>query len=278
MEFDKYVATGGQTSRPFGQFNVPYPKWEKLSLPTQELPEIDLNPRFKEMGWAFQYEGRHFIPGVTAEEFDWFWSNMEKGYYLWAPGSHKRFQWIKEPWQYGHTNSKHTCVENMHDGALVDPDVAAGDGYGMLLYNRYDMDVYPFNIIVDGEGEEHVIIEGTETEDGHNWMLNCHMWKNVEGGIIHRTAGCTETLEDGRKVIPPDEFPVPRGKYNIIDHCEYEMANLPKFLPGLYKVWKDHPDPSQNVMFDLTVKKTGDYTWSYVTDNSKPIDLEHYFD
>ena len=29
-KFDKYVATGGQSSRPFGQFKVPYPKWERL--------------------------------------------------------------------------------------------------------------------------------------------------------------------------------------------------------------------------------------------------------
>lgn len=276
MNIPTYVATGGQTSRPFGEFIVPYPKWEKLSLPRQELPEINLNPEFAAKGWHFQYEGRHFIPGLTSEMVDWFWCNMEKGYYLWAPGSHKRFQWIDEPWECGFTKSRHTCVENMHDGDPVDPDVAAGDGYGMLLYNRYDMDVYPFDVVLCGKNE-HIIIEGTKDESGHTWMYNIHMWMDVEGGIIHRTAGCTETLEQGAKVLPPDEFPCPKGKLNVIDHCEYEICWWPRFLPGLFNVWKDHPDPTQNVKFDLTVKQDGEYKWSYVNDNSKPIDLENYF-
>lgn len=51
MEFDKYVATGGQSSRPFGQFKVPYPKWERLKRPEEvgitDLPDIDLNPKYR---------------------------------------------------------------------------------------------------------------------------------------------------------------------------------------------------------------------------------------
>ncbi len=269
MTFDKYVATGGQTSRPFGQFHVPYPKWSHLQKPSElgiVLPEIDLNPEYKAKGWHFQYEGQHFLPGVKAEEIDWFWSNMEKGYYLWAPGSHKRFQWIKEPWEVGFTNSAHTAVENMHEDQILDASVAAGDGYGMLKYNRYDMNWYPFDQIMD-----HVIIEGTQDENGHTWMLNIHMWQDVEGGCLHRTAGCTETMEQGAKILPPDEFPCPKGKINIIEHCEYEIYWWPKFLPDLYKVWKNHPDPTQNVVFDLSVKPVGDFKWAYVKDNTLPV-------
>ena len=80
-EFDKYVATGGQSSRPFGQFKVPYPKWERLKRPEEvgitDLPDIDLNPKYKEAGWAICIEGDHFLPGVTSEMIDWFWCNME---------------------------------------------------------------------------------------------------------------------------------------------------------------------------------------------------------
>lgn len=32
-KFPNYVATGGQTSRPFGEFIVPYPEWERLQVP-----------------------------------------------------------------------------------------------------------------------------------------------------------------------------------------------------------------------------------------------------
>ena len=84
MEFDKYVATGGQSSRPFGQFKVPYPKWERLERPTG-YPEFNMNPDYKD--WVICIEGEHFLPGVTSKMIDWFWCNMEKGYFLWAPGS-----------------------------------------------------------------------------------------------------------------------------------------------------------------------------------------------
>ena len=270
MKIPEYVSTGGQTSRPFGQINIPYVKWEKMPTPMEagfgELPPLDLIPELKEKGWCIQCEGMHFLPNVTSEMIDWFWCNMEKGYYLWAPGSHKRFQWIKEPWEVGFTNSVHTCVENMHEGTLVDMEVAAGTGYGMLLYHRYDMDVYPYDYAM-----KHVIIEGTEDENGHCWMLNIHMWEDVDGGVLHRTVAATETFEQGALILPPDEFPCPRGKYNVIDHCEYEITQWSEFLPGLYNVWKNHPDPTQNVMYDLSVEQTGPYTWKYVDDNSASV-------
>lgn len=43
-----------------------------------------------EKKWIIKEQCQHFLPGVTPEMLDWFWANMEKGYYLWAPGSHKR--------------------------------------------------------------------------------------------------------------------------------------------------------------------------------------------
>ncbi len=263
MEFDKYVATGGQSSRPFGQFKVPYPKWERLERPTG-YPEFNMNPDYKD--WVICIEGEHFLPGVTAKMIDWFWCNMEKGYYLWAPGSHKRFQWIREPWQYGFTNSKHTSLENMSEDQILDLEVAAGDGFGMLLYNRYDMDIFPFDQCL-----EHCILEGQMDENGHTWMILAHMWEDVEGGCVHRMVCATETLEQTKKIIRPDEFPHKKGDMNTFEHGEYELSWWPKFLPKLYDVWKDHPDPTQNVYYDLTVEKIGDYKWKYKEDNSKPI-------
>ena len=48
-------------------------------------------------------------------------------------------------------------------------------------------------------------------------------------------------------------------------------------MPKLYEVWKDHPDPTQNVFYDLTVEKVGEYEWRYINDNTKPVDVENYF-
>lgn len=154
----------------------------------------------------------------------------------------------------------------MHEGQIVDMNVAAGDGYGMLKYNRYDMDMYPFDLAM-----EHVIIEGTQDENGHTWMLNIHMWEDIEGGILHRTLACTETFEQGALILPPDEYPCPRGRLNVIEHCEYEITWWPVFLPYLYKAWQINPDPTQNVKFDLSVEKTGEYEWKYKNNNSIPV-------
>ena len=263
-KFQTYVATGGQSSRPFGQFKVPYPKWEPLTRPDIDWPDIGMNPKYKD--WVICIEGEHFLPGVTAKEIDWFWSNMEKGYYLWAPGSHKRFQWIREPWEYGFTNSKHTSLENMSEDQILDLKVAAGDGYGMLLYNRYDMDIFPFDFCL-----KHCILEGQMDDEGHTWMILAHMWEDVEGGAVHRMVCATETLEQGKKIIRPDEFPHQKGVKNTFEHGEYELCWWLVFLPKLYDVWKDHPDPTQNVFYDLTVEKVGDYEWRYVEDNSIPV-------
>ena len=264
MKIESYVATGGQSARPFGQFIVPFPKWKPLEIP-QNLPDLDLNPEYKEKGWAIGAIGQHFLPGVTSEMIDWFWANMEKGYYLWAPGSHKRFQWIKEPWKYGFTNSQHTSLETMWQEQILDLDVAAGDGYGMLLYHRYDFDVFPFNLCL-----KHAIIEGQKDENGETWFLLTHMWEDVEGGCIHRMAGATRTVEDMAKVLPPDNYPPVKENINSIEHCEFELSQWPVFLPELYNVWKNHPDPSQNVHYDLSVEQIGDYKWKYINDNTKP--------
>ena len=77
------------------------------------LPLV-LNPMAQEKKWVLQSQSRHFLPGGERRYvLDWFWANMEKGYYLWAPGSHKRFSWVKPPWQYGFLHSVHKIAESV---------------------------------------------------------------------------------------------------------------------------------------------------------------------
>lgn len=265
MRVGKYIATSGQTSIPFGSSYVKWPKWEKLQMP-EGLPEIDLNPNYRERGWYFLYQAQHFVPNVTAKMLDWFWCNMEKCYYLWAPGSHKSFQWVREPWRYGFTNSSHASTETMLSGQKLNLNVACGKGYGMLAYERFDMDIYPFNMCL-----EHCVLEGSKEEDGTIWSLITHLWEDVEGGVIHRTAACVDRYEKGIRILPPDEFPLPKGAKNIVAHGEFEASMWPQFLPKLYDVWKDHPDPAQNVFYDLRVHQIDTYRWEYLEDNTKPI-------
>ncbi|MCD8324439.1 MAG: glycogen debranching protein [Clostridiales bacterium] len=262
---NRYAATAGQTSIPFGSSQAYWSKWERLPM-AEGLPEIDLNPEYQKKGWYFLFQAQHFIPNITARMLDWFWCNQEKCYYLWAPGSHKSFQWVREPWRYGFTNSGHISTETMLSGQELNPNVLCGSWYGMLAYDRFDMDAYPFDTCLD-----HCILEGSREEDGTVWLLTSHSWEDTEGGVLHRMAGCVDRYEKGIRVLSPHEFPIPGRVKNVISHMEYETSMWPKFLPKLYDVWKDHPDPAQNVFFDLRVRQTGPYRWEYLEDNTKPV-------
>ena len=67
----------------------------------------------------------------------------------------------------------------------------------------------------------------------------------------------------------PDCKPVPPS---ATDHGEYEASRWPVFLPKLYELWKDHPDPSQSVPCDLRVKEGADGTLTYCCENG-PISI-----
>ncbi|MBQ1516429.1 MAG: glycogen debranching protein, partial [Lachnospiraceae bacterium] len=56
------------------------------------------------------------------------------------------------------------------------------------------------------------------------------------------------------------------------EHEDYEASQWPVFLPALYGLWKDHPDPSQNVFCDLTVIRGTDGRFRYARENG-PVTL-----
>ena len=59
---------------------------EKPAKPNPLLPELELNQDAIDKGYVLPSQKQHFLPGVTSEMMDWFWANMEKGYYLWGSG------------------------------------------------------------------------------------------------------------------------------------------------------------------------------------------------
>jgi hypothetical protein len=58
----------------------------------------------------------------------------------------------------------------------------------------------------------------------------------------------------------PDAVLVPNY---ATEHEDYEASQWPVFLPGLYELWKNHPDPSQNVKVDLEVEIGEDERYRY---------------
>ena len=266
MQEISYTANAGQTYIPF-QDNIqvnPLP-FTPLSRPEPAIPELELNPMALEKKWIIKEQCQHFLPGVTPEMLDWFWANMEKGYYLWAPGSHKRFNWVKAPWQYGFLNSAHMISETMGENRPV----FGGSG---VQINRLGLDYFPFTTALD-----HVIVEGVFNDLGEFVDMTVHMWDACPGGSRHITASVASTtthepphfikemLAENPQALEQNAAPS--------DHSEYEASRWPQFLPQLYQLWLGHPDPSQNVPCNLEVAKTGEYTWVYTHENG-PITLK----
>lgn len=255
-----YIGNAGQTYMPFkaniGVKTLPY---VPLDPPEPPIPALELNPAAREKGWVIQAQSQHFLPGVTAEMLDWFWANMEKGYYLWAPGSHKRFSWVKEPWRVGFVHSVHMISESVGEGHPV----FGGNG---IEIHRLGLDWFPFTAAL-----EHVIVEGVFNDLDEFVDMTVHMWENCDGGARHITAAVASTTVHEpprfvKEMLAEDPESVPVAPAST-DHGEYEASRWPVFLPGLYKLWEGHPDPTQSVPCDLRVTRQGAYQWAYVCEN-----------
>lgn len=256
----EYTANAGQTYMPFHKnIHVPTLEYAPLPRPEPALPELELRAEFAARGWRISSQCQHFLPGVEPQMLDWFWANMEKGYYLWAPGSHKRFNWVRAPWEYGFVNSAHMISEAVAEGCAV----FGGSG---VQINRLGLEMFPFT-----RGLEHIICEGVFNGLGEFVDATIHMWQAAEGGTVHQTASVASTqvseppkfvlemlAEDpGVQLVPPSET----------DHAEYEAAMWPRFLPQLYRLWQGHPDPTQNVACDLRVRYDAQGRPEYICQN-----------
>ncbi len=260
----EYIANAGQTHLPAVENNsVDFLPFKKPELPNPPLPPLELRADYEEQGYILSSQKQHFLPGVTAEMLDWFWANMEKGYYLWAPGSHKKFSWVRTPAEYGIEHSIHQIAE------CCRKDLPVFGGEGVMIYRLPLSDFCPFTHML-----KHVICEGVFNDKNEMVDSTIHMWEDVPGGINHITATVTNT-----KCSEPPAFikellaENPEAKIvpnYATEHEDYEASRWPVFLPGLYALWKDHPDPSQNVRCCLAVERQADSSYRYIREH-KPV-------
>lgn len=258
-DMQEYIGNTGQTYHPFKEnLSVPELEFEPLGKLVGSVPELIVTEEFASRGYEKKWQVESFLPNVTAEMIDWFWANMEKCYYLWAPGSHKSFRWIKEPWKYGHTKAELIISETFT------PDTPVFGGSGIHIY-RMNMDQYPFYNAL-----KHVNLEATFTESGELSDAAIDTYENVEGGVNHIRAKIVNKNnhemptfiaemfqefgeEEARRILAADRT----------HHSQYEAAMWTRFLPAVYNLWKGHPDPSQNVSNNLEVLKNQNDKWVY---------------
>ena len=159
------IPNAGQTYMPCqDNINVPFLPYEKPAKPDPLLPELELKEAYIEQGYVLPSQKQHFLPGVTSEMMDWFWANLEKCYYLWAPGSHKKFSWVKSPVQYGMDASVHMISES------CEPGLAVFGGEGVEIHRLALEDFFPFTTCL-----KHVICEGVFNDLGDGRFYSAHV-------------------------------------------------------------------------------------------------------
>ncbi|MBP3896614.1 MAG: hypothetical protein J6D57_02095 [Mogibacterium sp.] len=155
-----YVASAGQTHIPFQENSgVPFVSYEKPAKPEPPLAPLELTPEAK-----------------------------AKGYALWAPGSHKRFNWLRTPYEYGFEDSVHIIAET------TDPALPVFGGNGVEIHRLHLTEFYLFTTALG-----HVICEGVFNDAGELVDSTVHEWEDVPGGIVHITA----TVQNTKASMPP---------------------------------------------------------------------------
>ncbi len=218
---------------------VPFTKVEVL----KDIPALEVHPKFAEMDYVVTSDVTEMIPGVTAAQCDWWWGNMEKGYHIWAPGEHYGFDWIVPPVEVGYEGS----VEASYEFDPVHP----------IILTRRGMQEYPFT-----DCYEHCWMSSGNVGPVATTLI--HMYQDVPGGIYWRSVQFMTRENAVLMESIKDNMP------DLASHMEYESGRLNAFLPQLYDLWKDHPDPFENIHYDLTTKKNEDGTWSHVNPNLPP--------
>ena len=152
---------------------------------------------------------------------------------------------------------------------VCEPGAAVFGGEGVEIHRLALKDFSPFTTCL-----KHVICEGVFNDLGELVDSTVHMWEDVEGGCVHITA----TVQNS-KVSAPPSFIIdilkkdPNAKIVpnfLTEHEDFEASQWPVFLPKLYDLWKNHPDPSQNVQCCLEVEKTAE-GWRYIKENGPVV-------
>lgn len=217
---------------------IPYTKAEVVPV-----EPVEIHPNYADKQYVLISDVNEYIPDVTAEMIDWWWANMEKGYHLWAPGAHYGFDWVVPPCEVGYEGSVEASYE-------FDP-------HKPFTITRLNMREYPFTTCY-----EHCWI--SELDIGESKIFLVHMYQNERKGIFWRSIVFEREELYARLGNPFENIP------EFPKHMEYESGRLNAFLPQLYELWKDHPDPWENVHFDLRTRKNIDGTWSHICRNEAP--------
>lgn len=181
------------------------------------------------------------LPGVSAQQIDWFWSNMEKGFILWHPEQHEPLSWPIPPRHGNPLGAVHNAPQTWDDGRRQNlfirferiEDVPAP------LRERIRLDHV---IIVAGLGFDEADIHADQVLG-----YRLHQWQDDgTGGVIGSSTAIglrkPETHADGRIWAA---------------HAATEIGNWAVFLPDLYRLYQVVTDTRRNPFTSLSVAGRG---------------------
>ena len=162
------------------------------------------------------------LDGVTPQQLDWFWSNMDKCDYLWHPDQHNGFAWFISPQQMGGM-----------EGTIHIAPQTWGNGISMKIYIRVERlaDVpekvrqyikYDHAIIVAGISLTGENVHADDPAIGYR----LHQWQASDNGVVGMSSAIEMTENDA-------------GDGAIwAAHASEEVGNWEVFLPTLWKLYR----------------------------------------
>jgi len=177
------------------------------------------------------------LDGVTPIMIDWFWANMEKGFFLWHPVEHEEFYWVIKPNDKMVIGTIHVAPQTWSDGTRIEPHIRFED------IAELGEDVTDYIVF------EHAIVVGAlclKKEDYKPGLpviaYRIHQWEKTDAGVRGISTCIGETREKGLVWSK---------------HAAEEVAYWEDFLPVLYKLYSVVNNPKVCPFCSLKVERNG---------------------
>jgi hypothetical protein len=181
------------------------------------------------------------LDGVSANQLDWFWSNMEKCDHLWHPNQHNGFSWMISPVE------KQSMVDTIH----IAPQTW-GNGIAMNIYIRCEaLENVPEKVRKYIRYNHAIIVAGISLDgkdvhaDDPALGYRLHQWQASDNGVVGMSSAIEMTENDA-------------GDGKIwAEHAAEEVGNWEVFLPTLWKLYQVIERKDICPFFSLEVEGSG---------------------